>query len=74
MSTIVNVFEAKTHLSQLLERARAGENIILAKNGKPYARLVAIGDPTKRQLGFIKGNVDANLFDPLPEEELREWE
>ena len=40
MSTVINVHAAKTHLSQLLERAHAGEEIIIAKAGKPYARLV----------------------------------
>ncbi|MHB1202480.1 MAG: type II toxin-antitoxin system Phd/YefM family antitoxin [Acidithiobacillus sp.] len=74
MKTIVNVFEAKTHLSQLLERARAGEEIILAKNGKPYARLVPLETPAKRELGFLPGTVDATFFEPLPEEELRAWE
>ena len=38
MTIIVNVHEAKTHLSRLLERAHAGEEIILAKAGRPYAR------------------------------------
>ena len=42
MSTTVNVHEAKTHLSRLLERAHAGEEIILAKAGRPYARLVPL--------------------------------
>ncbi|MHB8255255.1 MAG: type II toxin-antitoxin system Phd/YefM family antitoxin [Acidiferrobacter sp.] len=74
MKTIVNVFEAKTHLSQLLERVRAGEEIILAKNGRPYARLVPLEIPAKRELGFLSGTVDAAFFDPLPEEELRAWE
>jgi len=40
MPTLVNVQEAKTHLSRLLERVRAGEEIILAKAGRPYAKLV----------------------------------
>ena len=42
MSAIVNVHEAKTHFSKLLDRAHAGEEIIVAKAGKPYARLVKI--------------------------------
>ena len=42
MPTIVNVHEAKTHLSRLLEQAHAGEEIIVAKAGKPYARLVPL--------------------------------
>ena len=54
MSAIVNVHEAKTHFSKLLERAHAGEEITIAKAGKPYARLVKLGDEAtnfKRQPG-----------------------
>ncbi len=74
MPQIVNVHEAKTHLSRLLELAHAGEEIILAKAGKPYARLVPLAKPGKRRLGFLKGRVDDAFFDPLPEEELKAWE
>jgi prevent-host-death family protein len=42
---VVNVHEAKTHLSKLLDEVRYGDEIILAKYGKPYARLVRIGSP-----------------------------
>lgn len=66
--------EAKTHLSSLLERVRAGEEIILAKNGQPYARLMPLEKPKKRRLGFMKGRVDERFFEALPEEELRAWE
>ncbi len=74
MAKIVNVHEAKTHLSSLLERVRAGEEIILAKNGQPYARLMPLEKPRKRRLGFMKGTVDERFFESLPEEELRAWE
>lgn len=77
MSVTVNVHEAKTHLSRLLERAHAGEEIILAKSGKPYARLMPLKAAEKkpRQPGLLKGwNVPDSFFDPLPEEELRLWE
>ncbi len=74
MARIVNVHEAKTHLSSLLERVRAGEEIILAKNGQPYARLMPLEKPKKRRLGFMKGRVDERFFEALPEEELRAWE
>lgn len=46
---IVNVHDAKTHFSKLLERAHAGEEIILAKAGKPYAKLVPFADPDSPQ-------------------------
>lgn len=75
MSTTVNVHEAKTHLSRLLERAHAGEEIILAKAGKPYARLMPLApDANGRQPGRIKGKVEAAFFEPLPEAELDAWD
>jgi prevent-host-death family protein len=77
MSVIVNVHDAKTHFSRLLKRAHAGEEIVLAKAGKPYARLVALEPaPNERRPGRLKGKgqLDASFFDPLPEDELRLWE
>lgn len=73
MATIVNVHEAKTHLSRLLERVRAGEEIILAKAGKPYARLVPIAQG-ERELGFVEGAVPDSFFEPLPDDELDAWQ
>ena len=72
----VNVHEAKTQLSRLLERAHHGEEIIIAKNGRPYARLVAIEPTQPRQLGFLRGafEVGPEFFEPLSEEELALWE
>lgn len=75
MGTMVNVHEAKTHLSRLLERAHAGEEIILAKAGKPYAKLVPLtSEKPRRQPGRLKGVVTDAFFEPLPEEELKLWE
>jgi len=76
MTSIVNVHDAKTHFSKLLDRAHAGEEIILAKAGKPYARLVPLEKPrVERRPGGLQANIpDAFFFDPLPEEELRAWE
>lgn len=75
---MVNVHEAKTHFSKLLERAHAGEEIILAKAGQPYARLVPLKPEQKprRQPGLLKGweIPDSAFFDPLPEDELMLWE
>ena len=51
MAATVNVHEAKTKLSALLERAHAGEEIIVAKAGTPYARLVPLEPPTERVPG-----------------------
>lgn len=75
MTLIINVHEAKTHLSRLLEQAHAGEEIILAKAGKPYARLVPLAaEPAGRRPGRLAGRVDDAFFEPLPEDELRAWE
>jgi prevent-host-death family protein len=71
----VNIHEAKTHLSMLVERCAAGEEIIIAKANRPMVKLVALEpQPVKRKLGFIKGKVPVSFFDPLPEEYLQEWE
>ena len=72
----VNVHEAKTHLSRLLARVEAGEEIVIARNGKPAARLVACKPRGKRRPGTLKGKIeiDDSFFDPLPEEELAAWE
>ena len=71
----MNVHEAKTNLSKLLDAAQAGEEVIIARAGKPVARLVAIEVP-KRVPGTMKGlfELDESFFDPLPEEELQLWE
>lgn len=74
MSEVINVHEAKTHLSRLLDKAHAGEEIVLGKAGKPYAKLVPLSRQD-RKLGFLKGfHLDESFFDPLPEEELAAWE
>ena len=72
----VNVHEAKTNLSRLLVQVEAGEDIIIARNGTPVARLVRFQKPGKRQPDIFKGKVviPDSFFDPLPEEELKAWE
>lgn len=77
MGETVNVHEAKTHLSRLLERVRLGEEITIAKAGKPVARLVAVEGSRKRRVpGSAKGTIwMAEDFDaPLPEEVQRYFE
>ena len=72
----VNVHEAKTHLSRLLKQVEAGEEVIIARNGKPVARLAPLKKRGKRQFGSMKGliKIDDSFFDPLPEEDLAMWE
>lgn len=57
----VNIHEAKTHLSRLIERAAAGEPFIIAKAGRPIVKVVAIDAPppeAQRRLGFLGGQAD----------------
>ena len=72
----VNIHEAKTHLSKLVARANAGETIILAKSGKPQARLVPMDDapkPKKRELGWLKGQFTVpDDFDTMFQKEIEE--
>jgi prevent-host-death family protein len=80
MPDIVNLHAAKTQLSRLVDRAHAGEEIILAKAGVPYARLVPLAAPVLRQLGFLTGHVnlgpdfERESMRPLTEDEQRAWE
>ena len=77
MATI-NIHEAKTHLSRLIARAEAGEEIVIARGNEPVVRLTPLKTPAKRRVpGRLKGIPrlpDSFFFDPLPEEELRLWE
>ena len=76
MTQIVNVHDAKTHLSRLLTQVEAGEEVIIARNGKPVAQLVRCKPMVRRQPDVLKGKVviPDSFFDPLPEEELSLWE
>jgi prevent-host-death family protein len=67
----VNVHEAKTHLSRLLKRVEAGEEIVIARAGKPVARLVSAEPaPQPRRLGEDEGRfeVPEDFDSPLPRE------
>ncbi len=71
MSTTVNIHEAKTHLSRLLEKVSQGEEVVIARAGKPVARLVAVTEqPARRTPGSAKDTlwVSDDFDDPLPEE------
>ena len=77
MIQVVNVHEAKTHFSQFLDRVMNGEEIIIAKAGKPVARLLPISEkPLQRTPGSAAGQVwIAPDFDaPLPEDVLKDFE
>jgi len=67
----INIHEAKTHFSRFVEQAAAGEEIIIAKAGKPVAKLVPLdAAPQKKTLGLFKGTLQVpEDFDaPLPDE------
>ena len=67
---MMNIYEAKTHLSRLVERVAEGEEIIIGKAGKPVAKLVAYREPARpdRKPGYWKGRVRiAKDFDRLPD-------
>jgi prevent-host-death family protein len=81
MTAIVNVHEAKTHFSKLLERAHAGEEVIIAKAGKPYARLVKLEEaaalPFQREPGGwpeLALIPDGVWLEPTSDDELDAWE
>lgn len=58
MATQVNLYEAKTHLSDLVERAAGGEDIVIAKAGRPRVRLVpVVSRTTPRRFGSLRGQV-----------------
>lgn len=73
----VNIFEAKTQLSKLVQRAENGEEIILARAGKPVARLTQL-QPEKKPIvyGLMKGKIwiADDFDDPLPEDVLADFE
>lgn len=74
----VNVYDAKTHFSELLDAALGGEDVVIARHGKPIVRLVpfAPGRPLRRTPGGLKGRITfADDWDaPMTDDELAEWE
>jgi prevent-host-death family protein len=72
--THVDVQEARTRLSQLLAAAARGEEVVIARGGRPVARLVPVDEPAPRPVGFVAGAVPEFLSEPLPDDELARWE
>ena len=74
----VNLYEAKTRLSELVQQAHQGETIVIAKNGTPLAKLVPLGLPARPKIvfGLMKGEfIEADDFDaPLPDDLLAAFE
>jgi prevent-host-death family protein len=77
MSTIVNIHEAKTNLSRIVDEVAAGGEVIIAKAGKPMARLVPLeAVPQPKKLGLLKGKlvVPDNFNEPLDEDVVATFE
>jgi prevent-host-death family protein len=71
----VNIHEAKTHLSRLIDRAAKGEAFVIAKAGKPMVKVTAVEAPapTARRTGFLKGQIKVpNDFDRMGANEIEE--
>lgn len=76
MTEIVNMHQAKSSLSRLVERALAGEDVVIARNGEPLVRLVPLSKKREPRVpGRSKGKAwIAPDFDRISEEELKDWE
>jgi prevent-host-death family protein len=69
----MNIAEAKARLSELVDAAAAGDEVVVARAGRPVARLVPIGEPPPRRLGFLPLDVPDELFAPLDGAALDAW-
>jgi prevent-host-death family protein len=72
----VNIHEAKTHLSRLVDQVREDGEVVIARAGRPVARLVSYKKPSRRKLGALegRGTIPDDFDAPLPEEELVAFE
>jgi prevent-host-death family protein len=70
----MNVQDAKASLSRLLVAAERGQEVIIARSGKPVVKLVPMPEVATRELGFIPGEVSDEALRPLDADELRYWE
>jgi prevent-host-death family protein len=73
---ILNIHAAKTHLSRLIEDVAGGQEVVIAKAGRPVARLVPIGKAEKRKLGLLEGKlkIPPSFDDPLPDDVIASFE
>ena len=75
MTQLVNIYDAKTQLSRLVDRAAAGEEILIARAGTPLARLVPLSTPAPREPGLLRGlAVPDAAFAPLDPDDVALWE
>jgi prevent-host-death family protein len=71
---LIDVCDAQSQLADLVERAARGEEIVIAEDSRPVARLVAVEDRGPRRSGLAKGQLTDAFFEPLPDDELMAWE
>ncbi len=76
MAKVVNIHEAKTNLSRLIVGVESGEEVTIARAGRPVARLVPIEPQARRELGLERGQIwlAPDFDDPMPDDWLDEWE
>lgn len=78
MSDVIPLHQAKNTLSQLVQRAAAGETVLIGPNGRAVAKLTSVDapGPAPRRLGFMKGKVEipSDFDDPLPDNILADFE
>jgi prevent-host-death family protein len=73
----INIYEAKTRLSQIVEQAASGEDVVIARAGRPIARLTRLRPPArKRKLGVLDGRfaIPADFNRPLPDDVVAAFE
>lgn len=73
MAIQANIHEAKTRFSELLERAHQGEEVIIAKAGKPYARLTPIAPVGQRQPGLFRGQISGDIKGSVGPDDSKKW-
>jgi prevent-host-death family protein len=77
MAHIINIHEAKTHLSRIVDEVAAGSEVIIAKSGKPMARLIPLaGTRRAKKLGLLKGKIKVpdDFNAPMTPDELADFE
>jgi prevent-host-death family protein len=77
MDSVINIHEAKTHLSKIVDEVAAGAEVIIAKAGKPMARLSPISAPARpKKLGLLKGKIKVpdDFNEPLDNEVIADFE
>jgi prevent-host-death family protein len=75
--SVINIYDAKTQLSKLVEQAAAGKDVVIARGGKPVARLTRLNAPKRKlKFGVLKGKVKiaADFDAPLPDEVITQFE